>query len=357
MSTAMLGREPVIGVITNPNSKKNRRKHNRVAELQAIVGKYGVVRQTASTDEIGPVIGEFVERGVDFWVSDGGDGALFWMLNKAHEQIGDDAHTLPSHLRYALPTNGGTIDYVARRAGVRGKAEDILKKLVSTYRSGGTFSESIVPSLLFTGVQELPGGRARSFERIGFATAIAGVGNRFFHKYYQARIPGPKVIVEVISKTATSFLLGQVPVLRERLPSSWLEYGEDVLRTMPARVTVDGKALPMTEFTTIAVGAFKINLGGVLKMFPWAGKGKIHLTAGCPDTWDIIANLPRMATGRRLNAKDLYDAPGTEMVVEATTRELLRPNIDGEFVENVRLLTVRPGPKFRIPRIDAKTRH
>jgi hypothetical protein len=52
----------------------------------------------------------------------------------------------------------------------------------------------------------------------------------------------------------------------------------------------------------------------------------------------------------------MYDAPGKELIVEATSDELLRPNIDGEFVENVRRLVVRPGPKFRIPKIDAKTR-
>jgi len=355
MSTALLDRAPVIGVITNPNSKKNRRRHNRVAELQAIVGEFGLVRQTPSTDAIGPVIDEFRERGVDFWVSDGGDGALFWMLNKANETLGAGIENLPDHLRYALPTNGGTIDYVARRAGVRGQAEQVLQKLVDTYRSGGTFPESIVPSLSFTGIQ-VKNGVERPFEKVGFATAIAGVGNRFFDKYYKARIPGPKVIVEVISKTAFSFLVDQVPFVSSRLPQSWLTYGRDVLEPMPARVWADGVELPRSKYTTIACGAFRINLGGVIKMFPWAGKGDLHISAGCPDTWEIIGNLPRMATGRRLNAKDLYDAPGRELIVEATSSELLRPNIDGEFVDRVRRLVVRPGPKFRIPRIDAKSK-
>jgi len=347
---------PIIGVITNPNSKKNRRRHNRVAELQAIVGDYGFVRQTPSTDAIGAVIDEFKERGVDCWVSDGGDGALFWMLNKACETLGDGVQALPTHLRYALPTNGGTIDYVARRAGVRGQAEAILKRLVETYRSGGAIPESIVPSLLFTGIMVDAKGRERPFEKVGFATAVAGVGNRFFDKYYQARIPGPKVIVDVISRTAFSFLVDQVPLVRDRIPQEWLAYGRSVLQPMPARVWVDGRQLPYERYTTIACGAFKINLGGVIKMFPWAGKGSLHLSAGCPDTWEIIGNLPRMATGRRLNAKDLYDAPGRELIVEATSSEHLRPNIDGEFVDGVRRLVVRPGPKFRIPRIDAKSK-
>lgn len=356
MATLLLDRAPVIGVITNPNSKKNRRRHNRVAELEAIVGEFGLVRQTPSTDAIGAVIGEFKERGVDFWVSDGGDGALFWMLNKASEALGQSVTTLPDHLRYALPTNGGTIDYVARRAGIRGKAEQILQKLVDTYRAGGAIPESIVPSLIFTGTQVGADGVERPFEKVGFATAIAGVGNTFFDKYYKARIPGPKVIVEVISKASFSFLVDQVPFFRDRIPEPWLRYGREVLEPMPARAWADGRELPYDKFSTIACGAFRINLGGVIKMFPWAGKGKIHISAGHPSTWDIIGNFPRMATGRRLNSKDLYDAPGEELIVEATTSTLLRPNIDGEFVNNVKRLVVRKGPKFRIPRIDAKTK-
>jgi diacylglycerol kinase family enzyme len=356
MSTALLDREPVIGVITNPNSKKNRRRHNRVAELQAIIGRYGVVRQTTSTDAIGEVIGEFAERGVDFWVSDGGDGALHWMLNKAREQLGGDSFSIPRHLRYALPTNGGTIDYVARRAGVRGSAEEILRKLVSTYKSGGSLQEACVPSLVFTGVRRIDG-RDVPFEKVGFAAAIAGVGNRFFNKYYEARIPGPKVIVEVVSKASVSLLVDQLPLVRGSVPPEWVEYGRQIMKPMPARVTADGRELPMKEFTTIACGAFKINLGGVMKMFPRAGKGFMHLSAGDPDMWDIIGALPRLVTGRQLKSNRLYDAPGRELTVEALTSDLLQPNIDGEFLEDVLRVTVRPGPRFRVPRIDAKSRN
>lgn len=356
MSTALLDREPVIGVITNPNSKKNRRRHNRAAELQAIVGKYGIVRQTTSTEAIGPVIEEFAERGVDFWVSDGGDGALHWMLNKARETLSSDSFALPNHMRYTLPTNGGTIDYVARRAGVRGNAEAILKKLVATYKNGGALKESSVPSLVFTGTQRLRDGTTRPFERIGFAAAIAGVANTFFDKYYEARIPGPKVIVEVVSKAVASLVTGQIPGLRSVVPQEWIAYGRHIIEPMPARVTADGRLLPMTDFTTITVGAFLINLGGVMKMFPLAGKGQMHVSVGDPDMWDIIANIPRMVSGRQHTSKSLYDAPGRELVVEATSSRLLRPNIDGEFFDNVERLEVRPGPRFRIPKIDAKAK-
>lgn len=356
MATA-LGARPVIGVITNPNSKKNRRIHDRVEQLQAIVGPYGVVRQTPTTEQIKPVIREFLDLGVDFWVSDGGDGALYWMLNSAHdviEQRFPDTDHFERHLRFALPTNGGTIDYVARRAGVRGRAEDILKKLVEVYEKGEQLAQTLVPSLRLEGVQELRNGTRRRFEKVGFATAIAGVGNRFFEKYYLARVPGPKVICEVIAKTSASYLVGVTPASRV-VPEEWLEYGEQVLRPMPARVEVDGEVLSYSDYTTIAVGAFKINLGGVIRLFPFASRGAMHVTAGEPSPLDMIVNLPRMLSGRRLACDRMFDGPGREVRVVATSSTLLRPNVDGEFIENVRELVVRPGPRFRIPRIDAKS--
>jgi hypothetical protein len=351
-----LATRPIIGVITNPNSKKNRRKHDRVRELQDIVGDYGVVRQTPSTAAIPNVIGEFLDLGVDFWVSDGGDGALYWMLNTAHDVIEErskDGKNFAEHLRYALPTNGGTIDYVARKAGVRGRAEDILKKLVDVYEKGEALEESIVPSLHFECVQVQPDGSEVIVEKVGFATAVAGVGNRFFEKYYLARVPGPKVIVEVVAKASLSHLVGMTPFGR-LLPPSWLQYGRDVLAPMPASVTVDGRELPMKQFTTIAVGAFKINLGNVFKLFTHAGDGVFHVMAGEPSPLEIMSNFPRMLTGRNLQASDLFDAGGREVVVRATG-PLLRPNIDGEFVDDVKELRIVPGPKFRIPQIDAKS--
>jgi hypothetical protein len=278
------------------------------------------------------------------------------MLNKAREQLGGDSFSIPKHLRYALPTNGGTIDYVARRAGVRGSAEMILKRLVETYKRGGALQEAAVPSLVFTGIQEMPDGRRVKLEKVGFAAAIAGIGTNFFEKYYQARIPGPKTIVEVVSKAAVSLLVDEIPIVRTSVPQEWLAYGREIMAGLPARVIADGKVLPMEVYTQLAVGAFKINLGGVMKMFPRAGKGFMHVSCGDPDHWDTMANLPRMVSGRQLNSTALHDGPSRELIVEATTDRLLRPNIDGEFFDNVRTLTVRPGPRFKVPRIDAKSK-
>ena len=69
-----------IGVVTNPNSGKNRRNPGRCAELERALGRWGVVRETHDLAALERVLVEFFDLGADVWVCDGGDGTLHWML-------------------------------------------------------------------------------------------------------------------------------------------------------------------------------------------------------------------------------------------------------------------------------------
>src|SRR5712672_1538859 len=123
-----------IGVITNPNSRKNRNRPNRAERLQRIVGTMGEVHQTSSIDSIKPVLREFLRKRARYWVADGGDGALHWMVRMGMEVLQEDefigeSSIGPSALPMTLPTKGGTIDFVANNVGIEGDAEGILATL------------------------------------------------------------------------------------------------------------------------------------------------------------------------------------------------------------------------------------
>ena len=79
-----------IGVITNPNSRKNRNRPDRAERLQRIVGDLGEVHQTTSIASIKPVLREFLRKRARYWVADGGDGALHWMLRTGMEILQED---------------------------------------------------------------------------------------------------------------------------------------------------------------------------------------------------------------------------------------------------------------------------
>ena len=142
-----------IGVILNPNSRKNRARPNRKEKLQNIVGDYGIVRETQDVNAITPVLKEFIDCKMPYWVSDGGDGALHWMINRGLGLTFPE--NMPNHETLfspiIVPTNGGTIDFVAKKAGIKGYAEQILEKIVTSLRISEPIQLTEVDSMRIEG--------------------------------------------------------------------------------------------------------------------------------------------------------------------------------------------------------------
>lgn len=331
-----------FGVVINPHSKKNKRRPNRVGRLSSLVGPYGVVVETPTLDHLSEALADFRRQGLRYWVSDGGDGALHWMVNKAFDAGAGDATFLPS--------NGGTIDFVARKVGIVGHADGILTKLVQRCHRGEPVPTREVDSIEITGTR-VEGGIEVPYRRICFAGALAGVARNFFDLYYAAPTQGPVTIAKILACAARSILLGWTPLASSLLPERWVRYIDVLARPEKARVRVDGREMPWTEFTSLNVGAFKINTGGVVKVFTLAGDGKMHVIAGKPTHAALLANLPLLLTGMKLREWNMWDGPAESLDVDCP--DGLDPVLDGEFLRGVRSMRVRPGPKIRIARISS----
>src|SRR5260221_9435790 len=201
-----------IGVITNPHSRKNRNRPDRAERLQRIVGSIGEVHETASVESIKPVLREFLRKRARYWVADGGDGALHWMLRMGMEVLQEDEfvdHSLT--LPMTLPTKGGTIDFVANNVGIQGDAEGILASLRRTVERGTIIEETDVDSMVIDGVQ-LVDGVETEFRTYGFASAAGGVGQRFYAKYYEDADPNPPTIMKVVANTVASAPIALSPL-------------------------------------------------------------------------------------------------------------------------------------------------
>ena len=342
-----------IGVITNPNSRKNRGKPNRAMTLQKIVGDLGEVHQTDGTDSIKPILREFLRNKARYWVSDGGDGALHWMLKVGMEVLEEEEFSRQgATLPLALPTNGGTIDFVAHNVGIRGNAESILTTLRRSLASGQPIEQVEVDTMLVEGVELTEQGE-RSFRTLGFASAAGGIGQRFFTKYYESKDPNAKTIVEVISKTILSLPVAKSPLrFLPGMPDMLRGYANHMFKPTTARVTLDGRELPLTQYTGIHVASMSINLGNVLRFFGEGDvPGRLHAIVGSPSPMEIIHNLPRMYQGKQMQARSIYDGPCQGLTMEALDDELLAPVIDGECYNNVRSVTFKVGPRVRIPKV------
>src|SRR5574338_169570 len=216
-----------IGVITNPNSRKNRNRPDRAERLQRIVGGMGEVHQTESIDSIKPVLRDFLRKRARYWFADGGDGALHWMLRMGMEvlqedEFAEDSVTLP----VTLPTKGGTIDFVADNLGIEGDAEGILATLRRHLEHGATIEETEVASMVIDGIQ-LIDGKDVPFRTYGFASAAGGVGQRFYSKYYESEDPNPRTIMKVVANTVASAPIAYSPL--GKLPfGQWTRYAREV---------------------------------------------------------------------------------------------------------------------------------
>lgn len=347
-----------IGVITNPNSRKNKGRPDRAQRLQSIVGAMGEVHSTQSVDSIKPVLRDFLRKKAQYWVADGGDGALHWMLKMGmevlqEEEFADQSASLP----LTMPTNGGTIDFIANNVGIRGDAEGLLRAMRTRLDAGGRFAETEVDSMVIDGIEATPDGD-RPFRTYGFAVAAGGVGQRFFAKYYEDADPNPRTIMKVVANTVLSLPVLKSPFGKIAALDGFTRYARDLFSPTRAKISVDGMVLPGDEFTGIHVASMSINLGGVLRFFGKADQpGLMNAIVGTPSPWNIVANIPRMSRGEEMRGRNLLDRPCREMSVSAVDGELLEPVIDGEFYRNLRSMSFRIGPRVRIPKVVARAKN
>lgn len=341
-----------IGVITNPNSRKNKGKPDRAQRLQSIVGNLGEVHETHTLDSIKPVLREFLRKRARYWVADGGDGALHWMVRMGMEVLQEEEFAGKSlAMPLTMPTNGGTIDFIANNVGIKGDAEGLLATLRGKIEAGVRVEETEVDSMVIDGIEATSDGD-RPFRTYGFAVAAGGIGQRFFAKYYEDTDPNAKTIMKVVSRALVSMPMAVTPLGRIRGLAPLGAYAADLFRPTKARVTLDGMVLPGDEFTGIHVASMSINLGNVLKFFGKADQpGLMNAIVGTPSPWSIVRNIPRMARGEEMRGRAILDRPCREMSMEAVSGELLEPVIDGEYYRNLRKVSFRVGPRVRIPKV------
>ena len=342
-----------IGVITNPRSRKNRGRPNRAAELQRIVGDCGEVHATTQVADIKPILRDFLRRRAQYWVADGGDGALHWMIRAGLEILQEDEFSQSGiGMPLTVPTNGGTIDYVAHNVGIKGRPEEILAALRGAVENDRRIDEVEVDSMKIEGTCATADGD-ESFRTYGFGAAVAGVGQRFYEKYYAHQDPNPRTILKVVGNTVASLPIAMSPLRAlPGIPDHLRDYARHMFKPHEARVLVDGMILPFEAFTGVHIASMSINHGGVFRLFNQADTpGIMHALIGAASPLGIVAQLPRMHLGKQLRGKGIVDRACRTMTVEATGEELLAPIIDGEYYRDVRSLTFTVGPRLRIPKV------
>lgn len=329
-----------LGVIVNPNARKNlAASGDRSADLRRIVGRYGEVHETGSIEALRQTVAELYPR-VTHLVGDGGDGALHWLVNEM-QQCATDPQRWPTF----VPTNGGSVNAVARKAGIRGRANGIVRALAAAAEKDRPPAEVWLDTLQLDG--ETADGT--TFRRVCFGMAAGGVGNRFYDKYYSNPDHGRAAVARVIGRSLADYLGNKiVPGGLHR--ENWATHLFEPTR---ARVVIDGEEVPTRAHRVLHAGAIDMRIGGPFCLFPKAAEpGALQFQAGETRPSKIVVQLPGALTNRRLRGERIRDVNGREMIIEADG-EPLSPIIDGERFDGIVKLVASVGPRIRVAKVTA----
>ncbi|MCV7257568.1 diacylglycerol/lipid kinase family protein [Mycobacterium shimoidei] len=332
-----------LGVIVNPKARKNlAARGDRAADLRRVVGRWGEVHETASIDELRKTIEQLAPQ-VSHLVGDGGDGALHWLINETEQRVAD-----PEHWPTFVPTNGGSVNAVARKAGIRGSADAIVRALTAAAEKNRPPPEVFLDTLQLDG--ETADGAA--FHRLCFGLAAGGVGNRFYDKYYANPDHGRAAVARVIGRTFGDYIGNKVAPSRMHRPN-WATH---LFAPTHARVVIDGEEVPTRTHRLLHAGAIDLRIGGPFRLFPKAAQaGLLHFQAGETRPSKIVVQLPAALTSGSVRGRGVRDVNGREMIIEADD-EPLSPIIDGERFDGIVKLVAHAGPRIRVAHVSAPWR-
>lgn len=338
---------PPLGIITNPYAGKNASSSHRSKELQRIIGKYGLVKESRNIDQLKSILSEFAVHKVPYIVCDGGDGTIHWVINSYLEVL----HThkreaIENQMPIFVPTNGGTIDFLARKVGAHGGTFKILKKLKKLFAEGNVPEPMALRTFMMEGkyTKEHLG---KSYRKLAFSGALAGFAQKFFNKYYESHKPSLQTIVEVVTKTFTSTAF-KGSWFEGYVPKDVANYANEIFDPIGIEVKVDGKLVPYKQINTVNVGSIAIEIKNLIKLFANADRDKkLHMHVGFLEPHEVFANLGNLFAGTPYTGKQLVETTAESIELISKESEGMNPCLDGELFTGMATAKLSVGPQIR----------
>lgn len=343
-----------VGVLTNLNSRKN--LSGGCCFDAAGISEDCVVCRTRDISEIRPALEEFVDMGCEYWVADGGDGTLHWMLNEGREVLRRKGlWKEPGSYPRIVPSNGGTIDFVARTVGIKGRTDKVVKRLIDGLHAAEKFESVELDTIVIRGHRPGDPDGEWSFERNGFAIALGGIGQKFFSKYYERPNRNPLDIIDISARASVGYLASLLPdKLLPEAASEIKDFGHFILSGTQADVVADGRRFDYGVYQGLHASSVEIDFG-TMKLFEYArDPGKMHIVVGDLPLIECAWKWTWYVAGKPIPGKHWHEFAGTTLDVVATGDQLLDPVIDGEMYFGFDKVGVHLGPRVTFPIISAR---
>jgi diacylglycerol kinase family enzyme len=284
--------------------------------MRRTLGEEGFVVETAHPSEVGPAIERAQGERASVVAVCGGDGT--------------GLHTLSALVRRypqgQLPTlallRGGTINTVAKNLGVRGRPDELLKRLVERVRLG---------ELSVCGQDLL-----RVNGRHGFLFAAA-MGARFLEAYDAGPLKGAWWAAALATRTALScFHAGA--------------YAARLFRPVALELELDGEPAPAPEPLRLVVASTVPDVGVGMKVAWQAGRqpNRFHLVASALPLSQMARQLGRVLRGEPLEGAPHIDRLARSACLRFRVPELV--TVDGELFHEVKV-ELEVGPRVWIARL------
>jgi len=319
----------MIAVINNLLARKNRTGLFTRKTMNGVLGKHGVIFDTASLKELESAIDEILKSKVRILCINGGDGSLqkavSFLLNRTKET---------SNIPYLIPMRGGTMNMVCKNVGIVGNPYTVLERLVEKYKRFKTGYDGLefrefrvikVSSNLTEGAQYT----------FCFANGIAF---KIIKTYYEGGNPSPQRAFNLVTSIIGGFILGTKDA------RYYFEH-------FPAKIIIDNHPYPYNR-TILTVASSYPKL--VLWFSPFFESTKPRDKEGfnfftiSSDNWEIIRNLRGLSRGLVRLEKSYNDvAENVEMEFEGGF------TLDGEVYEGKGPVRVQltSGPVLRFLRV------
>lgn len=303
-----------IGVVYNPfagNNKIDPEKKQKI--LEDIIGPYGLVRATKSIEDIYSVAKEFQEEKIDILGISGGDGTNQCVLTAFSEVYGEDNLPIVALLR------GGTMNLREQALKMKGSPEARLKRLVKVVKEGKC------PLMRHT--------LLKVNDQYGCIFGNGTVSN-IMEEYYLGGNPGFKKACWLFMKSFVSSITNQ-------------KFIRKLFNPIEAEVKVGSHTLPQHSFTALMAGTTR-ECGLGFKPFYRAQEksGYIHFLAIDLGPTEVMKNLYRIRTGKKIQGKGVYDI--VTQKVEIQTSQPYLYTIDGEMLKNSDKIVLAAGPTLQL---------
>ena len=289
-----------IGIIINPNAKKNNKIENRKDRFSKIVGDNGIVYQTDKMDEIDLTCRKLIKQNVALVGICGGDGTnhlVSTSLIKEYQNAGVDLP--PIHL-----LEGGSMNTIRWNLGIRGAAEETLSGIIEKLRSEDKF-ETINVAIL----------KVNEFYGFIFGN---GYASYFLEEYYNSNIDsGPARAAQIVGRFIWS------AIMRGKLVKK-------VLSQYKAEFLIDQKPAGLESYGLVLAGTLPA-IGLMFKPLYRANESldHFHLIASSFKAIQLVKQVNKLFSGKKLKGENHIDTLASEVII--CTAEPLIYQLDGEL--------------------------